>query len=75
MTGYSPALELPEKPKTQSPFKVPVLSVVPALELDDVTPLMPYERDHLKLLLNQVNAAPQRVRDALIRGLQEQSSL
>lgn len=46
----------------QSPYEVPVHSVAAVSVLEG--PLQPFEQDQLKRLINQVNAAPVRVRAA-----------
>lgn len=51
----------------QSPYEVPVGSVVTVGILEG--PLQPFEQTQLKYLMNQVNAASPRVRNALIREL------
>lgn len=50
-----------------SPYQVPVESVVTVGVLEG--PLQPFEQTQLKYLINQVNAAPERVRAALLEHL------
>ena len=46
-----------------SPYDVPATSVAPAPTGEG--PLLPFEQDQLNRLINQIRAAPQRVRTAL----------
>lgn len=53
----------------QSPYEVPVMSVAAVPDLAG-QPLQAFERDQLKRLINQVQAAPERVRAAFLLTLQ-----
>lgn len=60
--------------QAQSPYDVPVMSVAVVPELSG-QPLQAFERDQLKRLIQQVQAAPERVRAAFFLSMREDLSL